>query len=121
MAVSMLPEKSFANQILSGLRRFFRWLTDPKVALALIMLALMIYLIIIPLYRMLVTTVTFQAKDLITHPNAVEGQFTLYHWGRMLSSKISAIMLYAPLQHSLVVSVGATAIALILGCFMAWF
>ncbi len=121
MAVSRHPENSFANQTLSGLRRFFRWLTDPKVALALIMLALMIYLIIIPLYRMVVTTITFQAKDLITHPNAVEGQFTLIHWSRMLASKISKVMLYAPLQHSLVVSAGATAIAMFLGCFMAWF
>lgn len=121
MAVSRHPENTFANQTLSGFRRFFRWLTDPKVALALIMLALMIYLIIIPLYRMVVTTVTFQAKDLITHPNAVEGQFTLIHWSRMLASKISKVMLYAPLQHSLVVSAGATAIAMFLGCFMAWF
>jgi len=121
MAVTRLPEKSFTNTILSSGRRLIRWLTDPKVALALIMLVLMIYLIIIPLYRMVVTTVTFQAKDLITHPNAVEGQFTLFHWGRMLFSKISTIMLYAPLRHSFVVSVGATAIALFLGCFMAWF
>jgi len=30
-------------------------------------------------------------------------------------------MLYTPLQHSLVVSAGATAIAMALGCLMAWF
>ena len=85
------------------------------------MLVLMIYLIVIPLYRMVTTTVTFQDKDIVTHPDATVGAFTLIHWVRMLTSKISKIMLYAPLQHSLVVSAGATAIAMALGCLMAWF
>jgi len=85
------------------------------------MLLIMVYLIIIPLYRMVTTTVTFQEKDLVTHPNAELGQFTLYHWGRMLASKISVIMAYTPLRHSLEVAAGATIIALILGCLMAWF
>ena len=85
------------------------------------MLVLMIYLIVIPLYRMVATTLTFQEKDIITHPDAIVGQFTLIHWVRMLTSKISKIILYAPLQHSLVVSAGATAIAMVLGCLMAWF
>ena len=89
--------------------------------LALIMLALMIYLIIIPLYRMISTTLTIQDKDLINQPNAVLGQFTLYHWSRMLFSKISKIMLYAPLRHSLFIAMGATLIAGVIGVMMAWF
>ena len=119
-ATSIHPQSTFAR-FTAGARRFFRWLTDPKVALSLLMLVLMIYLIVIPLYRMVTTTVTFQDKDIITHPDATVGTFTLIHWARMLTSKISKIMLYAPLQHSLVVSAGATAIAMALGCFMAWF
>jgi iron(III) transport system permease protein len=121
MAASSTSERTISMRIIANLRRFIRWITNPKVALSLIMLALMIYLIIIPLYRMVFTTITFQDKDIVTHPDATVGQFTLFHWGRMLASKISTIMLYAPLQHSLVVSVGATAIALVLGCLMAWF
>ena len=103
------------------LRRFYRWFTSPHVMLALIMLALMIYLIIIPLYRMVSTTLTIQDKDLINQPNAVLGQFTLYHWSRMLFSKISKIMLYAPLRHSLFIAMGATLIAGVIGVMMAWF
>ena len=121
MTASSLSGQSLLPRLLANARRFFRWLTDPKVALSLLMLVLMIYLIVIPLYRMVATTVTFQDKDIITHPEATVGQFTLIHWVRMLTSKISKIMLYAPLQHSLVVSAGATAIAMGLGCFMAWF
>jgi len=121
MSVSSFSRSTFTQRFLASFKRFIRWLTSPKVALSLIMLILMIYLIVIPLYRMMVTTLTFQPKDLLTHPNAVEGQFTLFHWGRMLTSKISQIMLYAPLRHSLVTATGATALAMVLGCLMAWF
>jgi iron(III) transport system permease protein len=121
MAVREIPEPTFSHQFDVRSRRFFRWLTNPKVVLGLIMLALMIYLIVIPLFRMVSTTVTYQEKDIVTHPGAVVGELTLYHWVRMLTSKISTIILYTPLQHSLVVSAGATLIALALGCFMAWF
>ena len=121
MVTPLISENRFSQEFASRVRRFFRWITKPEVALAIIMLALMIYLIIIPLYRMAATTLTIQAKDLVTHPEAAEGDFTLFHWSRMLTSKISKIMLYAPLQHSIVTALGATAIAMFLGCIMAWF
>ena len=121
MVTPIISENRFSQEFASRVRRFFRWITKPEVALAIIMLALMIYLIIIPLYRMAATTLTIQAKDLVTHPEAAEGDFTLFHWSRMLTSKISKIMLYAPLQHSIVTALGATAIAMFLGCIMAWF
>ena len=120
MSVLAKREKAFCQSFLTAIRRFIRWVSDPKVALALIMLVLMIYLIIIPLYRMVVTTLTVQQKDLMILPGTKLGEFTFYHWARMLFSKISAIMLYAPLRNSLVVAAGATAIAMFLGCSMAW-
>lgn len=110
-----------SQNLLAKGRRLYRWLSTPQVILGLLMLALMIYLIIIPLYRMVSTSLTFQQKDIINVPGAVVGQFTFFHWTRMLFSKISTIILYAPLQHSLVVSFGATFFALILGSLMAWF
>jgi iron(III) transport system permease protein len=120
MSVIAKREKTSTQSILIAVRRFIRWVSDPKVALALIMLVLMIYLIIIPLYRMVVTTLTVQQKDLMLLPGTKLGEFTFYHWARMLFSKISTIMLYAPLRNSLVVAAGSTAIAMFLGCSMAW-
>ncbi|MRS02564.1 hypothetical protein EG832_04970, partial [bacterium] len=93
MEAQLMPDTPLSQRFVAGTRRFIRWISDPKVALGLIMLALMIYLIIIPLYRMAATTLTIQAKDLVTHPEAAEGDFTLFHWSRMLASKISKIML----------------------------
>ncbi len=121
MAVSSLPKQPFLQKFTANSRRFIRWITSPYVALSILMLLLMVYLIIIPLYRMLFTTFTFQEKDVVSQAGAVVGQFTLYHWGRMLASKIGTIMAYAPLGHSLVIASGATAIAMALGCMMAWF
>jgi iron(III) transport system permease protein len=120
MAFPTLYRQSLSLQMLATYRRFIRWLTSAKVVLALIMLALMTYLILIPLFRMLQTTVTYQEKDARLIPDAVLGQLTAYHWMRMLTGEISEVLTYAPLQHSLVVSVGATLLALIIGSTMAW-
>ena len=96
------------------LRRFFRWLATPHVFLAILMLILMVYLIVIPLGRMVETTLTVEKKDLMTLEGVEQGDFTLYHWTRMLFSKISKIILYTPLRNSLVVSAGATLFAFFL-------
>ncbi len=120
MAFPSISQEPQSNRMLAASRRLLRWLTRPNVLLGLIMLLMMIYLIIIPLYRMTSITLTYQDRDIKSHPEAIAGDFTFYHWSRMLTSKISAVMLYAPLQHSLVVSTGATLIALVLGCSIAW-
>jgi len=101
-------------------RRFLRWLTSPHVILSLIMLVVMFYMVIIPLYRMLMTTITVQDIDLRSLRGAELGEFTTYHWERMLFSKIAKVMTYEPLLHSLTVSLGATGLALLIGGLMAW-
>jgi len=102
------------------IRRFFRWLSTPHVFLSLIMIVVMFYLVIIPLYRMLFTTFTVADSDLRVLPDANVGDFTWYHWWRMLSSEIARIMTYEPLLHSITISIGATLLALVIGGGMAW-
>ncbi len=120
MAVPAAIHQPFSLHILATYRRFIRWLTSAKVVLALFMLVLMTYLILVPLYRMLEATVTYQEKDVQFIPDAVAGQLTIFHWARMLTSEISGVMTYAPLQHSLTISIGATVLALLIGSAMAW-
>jgi len=95
-------------------------LTSTHVLLALIMLAVMVYMVLVPLYRMIETTFTYQDKDLTRLPDAVVGQPTLFHWLRMLSSQVSQVYLYDPLLHSLTISFGATLLALCIGGALAW-
>jgi iron(III) transport system permease protein len=120
MAVRARTWQPFSDRSIATLRKFFRWLTSAKVILSLLMLALMIYMIILPLFRMVATTLTVQERDLRVMQGVEVGQFTLYHWTRMLTSKISLGMVYTPLQNSLIISAGATLIAMLLGSLMAW-
>jgi len=110
----------FAVRLLANLRRFIRWLTTPQVVLSLIMLVVMFYMVIVPLYRMLITTITFSENDLRYAPGAVAGQLTPFHWLRMLTSKVSKIMAYEPLLHSVTVSLGATLLSFTIGGGLAW-
>jgi iron(III) transport system permease protein len=69
---------------------------------------------------MLKMTITYAENDLRYAPGAVVGKLTLFHWSRMLGSKIAKIMTYQPLLHSLTVSLGATLTAFVIGGSMAW-
>jgi iron(III) transport system permease protein len=112
--------ETFVSRLLANARRFLRWVTTPHVVLSMVMLFLMFYMVIIPLYRMLITTITFSENDLRYAQDAVVGQLTPFHWLRMLSSKISKIMTYEPLLHSLTISMGATLLSFTIGGAMAW-
>ncbi|MBN1934573.1 MAG: hypothetical protein JW934_07900 [Anaerolineae bacterium] len=108
------------ERIVANFRRFVRWLTSARVVLSLIMLVLMFYMIIIPLYRMVATTVTWQPHDLTRVPDAVVGELTIFHYARMLTGVLGKIYTYTPLQHSLTVAIGATLLALLIGGALAW-
>ena len=99
MAVNAIAPNSSGEKWLARLRRFYRWISSPHVVLSLIMLVVMFYMVIIPLYRMVITTITVQDSDLRVLKDATAGDFTTYHWMRMLTSKISRIMTYEPLTH----------------------
>jgi iron(III) transport system permease protein len=113
-------ERSSSGHLLAIVRRFIHWLTRPHVILSLIMLLLMYYMIIIPLYRMLETTFTWQMRDVSAVPGAELGGFTLYHYARMVTGALSEIYLYTPLRHSLTIATGATVLALAIGGSLAW-
>jgi iron(III) transport system permease protein len=120
MATSAVARLPLSVRMLAASRRFIRWLTRTHVILALIMLFLMFYMVIIPLYRMVVTTVTWQAHDLTRVPDAEVGGFTLFHYIRMLTGVFGKIYMYTPLQHSLTIASGATLLALLIGGSLAW-
>lgn len=117
---SLAAPQPLSLRILASSRRFFRWLTTPRVALSLIMLVVLFYMVVIPLYRMVATTLTFQPKDLTQVSGAVVGEPTLYHYIRMLTGTLGKIYTYTPLRNSLVVATGSTLLALLIGGGLAW-
>lgn len=92
---TIVVSESAAMRLLASSRRFFRWLANPHVVLALIMLAVLFYMVVIPLYRMVATTVTWQAKDLTQVQGAEVGTLTAYHYVRMLTGVLGRIYTYA--------------------------
>jgi phosphate/sulfate permease len=84
------------------------------------MLVVLFYLVIVPLYRMLETTLTYQEKDIFRVPDAEVGTFTWFHYLRMFTSNMAKPYLYDPLVHSMVISVGATGLSFMIGGLLAW-
>jgi iron(III) transport system permease protein len=107
-------------RLLASLRRFVRWLTAPHVVLSLIMVVVMYFMVVVPLFRMVETTLTWQRRDTVNVPGAVEGGFTLFHYMRMLTGPLGKIYLHTPLGHSFTVSIGATLLSLFIGGSLAW-
>lgn len=120
MIDSAVEKDSFSTRAMASLRRFARWLTSPHVILSLIMLVIMFVMVVIPLYQLVKTTVVWGPTDLPNHPEAKLGEFTTYHWLRMLMGRLAQIYTYTPLQHSMVVAIGSTLLALLIGGGLAW-
>lgn len=120
MISSSISPPPFSERMLANSRRFFHWLTKPHVVLALIMLVVMFYMVVVPLYKLVETTVTWQLSDLGRVPEAVEGDFTLFHWTRMLTGVFGRIYTYTPLQHSMTVAIGTVVLSLLIGGSLAW-
>jgi iron(III) transport system permease protein len=120
MAVPAISQQPLSLRMLATSRRFFRWLTSAKVVLALIMLVLMFFMVIIPLYRLVATTVTWSQHDLTRVPDAVVGELTIFHYVRMLTGVLGGVYTYTPLQHSMTIAIGATLLALLIGGALAW-
>lgn len=117
---TIAPQLPLSQRLLASSRRFFRWLTNVRVVLSLIMLAVMFVMIIVPLYQLVTTTVVWGPTDLPQHPEAVQGELTIYHYVRMLTGRLAQIYTYAPLRNSMTVAVGATLFALLIGGALAW-
>jgi len=120
MKIAATSSSPFMQHLQARSRKFFRWLTAPHVILSLIMLVIMYYMVIIPLYRMVETTVTYQPRDVIAVPDAEVGSLTIYHYVRMLTGTLGKIYMFTPLRNSFTVAIGSTLLSLLIGGSLAW-
>jgi iron(III) transport system permease protein len=84
------------------------------------MLAVMFFMVVIPLYKLVETTVTWQLVDESRVEGAVEGEFTLYHWTRMMTGIFGEIYTLTPLKHSMTIAIGTVLLAFLIGGTLAW-
>ncbi len=120
MPETTIAPQPFSERLTSNSRRFLRWLTRPQVVLSLVMLVLMFVMVIVPLYQLVATSLTWQQIDLTRNPQAELGKLTLFHYVRMLTGILGKIYTYIPLTHSMTIAVGSTLLALVIGGSLAW-
>ncbi|MEV0972624.1 ABC transporter permease [Microtetraspora glauca] len=92
---------------------------DPTAALGLILVVVLGYLVVAPLVAVLSDSARLQYGDEI-HAGQRPGEWTGYYLWRVFRSQISGLLFWEPLLNTLVVAVGTTLFALIVGGGMAW-
>jgi hypothetical protein len=66
------------------------------------LLVVLSYLILLPLVQLIIRTFVWGPGDQRISREAVEGNFTLFHWNEALTGGLSAEMLYEPLLNTMV-------------------
>ena len=93
---------------------------NPYNIITLIAVVLLLYLIALPLWEMIKTTLTLAETDLRRVKGGTEGEFTLYYWTRLLNSTVSRNLFWIPLKNSLIIAMSTSVIAITTGALMAW-
>lgn len=87
---------------------------------ALLLIAFLVYIVVVPVGYMLSSSLRWQPGDVRLSRAAEPGKFTLFHWERVLASPLSSAMFYEPLINTMVVSICTSFLALVIGLALAW-
>ena len=92
---------------------------DPTHGIAAILIVILGFLILAPIISMIMEAFLVQFRDATRIGQSV-GEFTLYYFERVFSSRISNLLFWTPLVNTIVVSFLVVAIAVSLGILLAW-
>jgi len=81
---------------------------------------ILIYLTVIPMMTIILDTFTVHQSELMRVKGAKVGDFTLYHWGKVLFSPASRKIFYEPFINTMIVAAGTCLIAILTGGLVAW-
>jgi iron(III) transport system permease protein len=110
---AVLAKKRIQNSIKNLIKNPYHMI----IALSLISLFL---LIVLPMVFMVKNTFVLSANELRRVSGKEAGDFTLYYWQYLLTSKLSAAHLITPFKHSLTIAFFVTILAVPLGFGLAW-
>lgn len=88
--------------------------------LALVFIIIFTFLVLVPLIKIIITSLSFQANDERMVRGAREGAFTFYHYSRVFVGKLARSLFYKPFINSLIIGVGVTVLSMFLGTVLAW-
>ncbi|RLE38639.1 hypothetical protein DRJ12_01310, partial [Candidatus Acetothermia bacterium] len=98
-----------------------RRLRSPEFIISLVLLVVLSYLILVPLFNLAWRTFSWGPGDARISSDAVPGEFTTAHWERLLMGRVANKMVWQPLAHTMVTGTIAALLALFLGGILAWF
>ncbi|HCO69852.1 MAG TPA: iron ABC transporter permease [Mesotoga infera] len=102
------------------LNKLLGHLSKPEHAILIVLLIILMYLTIVPLFYIGVDTFTVHSAEVRRIRGSSVGDFTTYHWEYVFNSAASDNLFYKPLINTLLVSIATCAFALIVGGFFAW-
>ncbi|MBL7006757.1 MAG: iron ABC transporter permease [Spirochaetia bacterium] len=100
--------------------RFKSFIKKPQNIILVSLAFILMYLTVIPMITILLDTFTVHQSELMRVKGSQIGDFTLYHWTKVLFSSASRKIFYEPFLNTLIVSFGTCIIAILLGGFVAW-
>ena len=107
----------FSMKIVNRIRKS---LQHPEQWWGAVILLFLVIVVVIPVVYIIISSFVFDASGPRMVRGAKAGQWTFFYWQRILTSSISKSIFFKPALHSLLISIGMTAISLTTGSVMAW-
>ena len=114
---SLLPKVSFS--LVRSWNRLLYLRYDPTHGIAAILIVILGFLILAPIISMIMEAFLVQFRDATRIGQSV-GEFTLYYFERVFSSRISNLLFWTPLVNTIAISFLVVVIAVSLGILLAW-
>ncbi len=97
-----------------------RVVANPPMLLSILLLGVFVYLIIVPLISLVHSSVTLHSRDTLRVLGGKVGELTNFYFQRVFASNISEVLFYQPLLNTLLISFSMSALAISIGCILAW-
>jgi iron(III) transport system permease protein len=96
------------------------FLKKPHNVILVSLAVILLYLTVVPMLTIVMDTFTVHQAELMRVKGARVGDFTLYHWAKVLFSSASKKIFYEPFLNTMLVAFGTCFIAILLGGTVAW-
>ena len=98
----------------------YRLINRPERILGFIFLAVLGFLVLVPLFEIIHDSLVYQSYDLAYRPEAEVGAFTLFHLERVFTGPLSESLFIKPLLNSVAIGVCVTILGVSVGTALAW-
>jgi iron(III) transport system permease protein len=95
-------------------------MATPQFVISFALVGSLVYLVLVPLVRLFIQTVTWGDGDRRFSRDAEPGELTTFHWQEVFNSTNTEAMFLEPLWNTLVTGVTAAILAMVVGSMLAW-